>query len=234
MYRVLVCDDEKEIVEVLKIYLEEDGYEVLTCYDGASALQILEQEEVHLVLLDIMMPGLDGLSVARKIRKTSAVPIIFITAKFQDTDKIIGLNCGADDYVTKPFNPLELMARVKSNLRRYMMLGGVRKEEEDPNVIEIGGLKIDDNQKEVTVDGEAVKLTPLEYNILLFLAKNKGQVFSIAQIYENVWNEPFDGAEKKVVVHISHIREKIEINPKDPRYLKIVWGLGYKMEKGEV
>lgn len=234
MYRVLVCDDEKEIVEVLKIYLEEDGYEVLTCYDGASALQMLEQEEVHLVLLDIMMPGLDGLSVARKIRKTSAVPIIFITAKFQDTDKIIGLNCGADDYVTKPFNPLELMARVKSNLRRYMMLGGVRKEEEDPNVIEIGGLKIDDNQKEVTVDGEAVKLTPLEYNILLFLAKNKGQVFSIAQIYENVWNEPFDGAEKKVVVHISHIREKIEINPKDPRYLKIVWGLGYKMEKGEV
>jgi DNA-binding response OmpR family regulator len=226
VYRILVCDDEKEIVEAVKIYLEDEGYEVRCCYDGGEALKIVSQEEIHLVLLDIMMPVLDGLSVARQIRKVSAVPILFITAKFQDTDKIIGLNSGADDYITKPFNPLELVARVKSNLRRYVTLGGIP----GKNVIGIGGLRIDDASKEVTVDGEPVRLTPLEYNILLFLAQNKGRVFSIAQIYENVWQEPFDGAEKKVVVHISHIREKIEINPKEPRYLKIVWGLGYKME----
>ena len=226
MYHILVCDDEKEIVEAIRIYLEEEGYKIFSAYDGEEALQILKKEKIHLILLDIMMPKIDGLNATRQIRKISSAPIIIISAKSQDTDKIMGLNVGADDYITKPFNPLELVARVKSNLRRYVKLGNLQEE----NVTVIDGLVIDDKKKEVKIDGEKVKLTPIEYNILLFLAGNKGKVFSIEQIYENVWKEPFDGCEKKVVMHISHIREKIEINPKEPKYLKIVWGLGYKME----
>ena len=229
MYRILVCDDEKEIVEIIRIYLEEEGYEALCCYNGKEALSLLKEQEIHLVILDIMMPELDGLSCARQIRKISPVPILFLSAKSQETDKIIGLNAGADDYITKPFHPLELVARVKSNLRRYVSLGSLEKKE----LLGTGGLTIDDEKKEVRVDGELVRLTPIEYNLLLFLTKNKGRVFSIPQIYKQVWNEPFDGAEKKVVVHISHIREKIEITPKKPRYLKIIWGLGYKIENWE-
>lgn len=226
MYHILVADDEKEIVEAIKIYLEEAEYQVFTCLDGEKALEILKKQEIHLVLLDIMMPKIDGITLAREIRKISSVPILFLSAKSQSIDKITGLNAGADDYITKPFEPLELVARVKSNLRRYLKLGNVVEEE---NII-IDGLCINDKTKEVQVDGEKIKLTPIEYNLLLFLAKNKGQVFSIKQIYENVWKEPFDGYEKKVVVHISHIRDKIEINSKNPRYLKAIWGLGYKIE----
>ena len=206
MYNILVVDDDKEIADSIKIYLEEEGYNVFECYDGEKAIEILKKKDIHLVLLDIMMPKIDGIAVAREIRKTNSVPIIFISAKSQSIDKIIGLNAGADDYITKPFEPLELIARVKSNIRRYTKLG---------NLIE------NDN---------IIKLTSIEYKLLLFLASNKGQVFSIKQIYENVWKEPFDGYEKKVVVHISHIRDKIEINPKEPKYLKAVWGLGYKIE----
>ena len=226
MYNILVVDDEKEIVEAIKIYLEDEGYNVFPCYDGQEALRLLKNNKIHLILIDIMMPNLDGINATRQIRKISSVPIIMISAKSQDTDKIMGLNVGADDYVTKPFNPLELVARVKSNLRRYVKLGNIS----EGNNIVIDGLEINDSKKEVRVDGESIKLTPIEYNILLFLAENKGRVFSIEQIYENVWKEPFDGYEKKVVVHISHIRDKIEINPKEPKYLKIVWGLGYKIE----
>ena len=226
MYNILVVDDEKEIVEAIKIYLEDEGYNVFPCYDGQEALRLLKNNKIHLILIDIMMPNLDGINATRQIRKISSVPIIMISAKSQDTDKIMGLNVGADDYVTKPFNPLELVARVKSNLRRYVKLGNIS----EGNNIVIDGLEINDSKKEVRVDGESIKLTPIEYNILLFLAENKGQVFSIEQIYENVWKEPFDGYEKKVVVHISHIRDKIEINPKEPKYLKIIWGLGYKVE----
>ncbi len=226
MYNILVVDDEKEIVEAIKIYLEDEGYNVFPCYDGQEALKLLKNNKIHLILIDIMMPNLDGINATRQIRKISSVPIIMISAKSQDTDKIMGLNVGADDYVTKPFNPLELVARVKSNLRRYVKLGNIS----EGNNIVIDGLEINDSKKEVRVDGESIKLTPIEYNILLFLAENKGRVFSIEQIYENVWKEPFDGYEKKVVVHISHIRDKIEINPKEPKYLKIVWGLGYKIE----
>lgn len=226
MYRILICDDEKEIVEAIELYLQEEGYKTFTCYDGDAALKILKREKIDLIILDIMMPKLDGITTTREIRKISNIPIIIISAKTQDTDKIIGLNIGADDYVTKPFNILELIARVKSSLRRYTKFGNHVLEHQ----IQIGGLLIDDDKKEVRVDGELVKLTPLEYNLLFFLAQNKGQVFSIEQIYEHVWKEPFDGAEKKVVVHISHIREKIEINPREPQYLKIIWGLGYKIE----
>ncbi len=226
MYNILVADDEREIADCIKIYLEEAEYRVFECFDGAKALEILKKQEIHLVLLDIMMPEIDGITLAREIRKISSVPIIFISAKSQSIDKITGLNAGADDYITKPFEPLELVARVKSNLRRYLKLGNIIEKES----IIIDGLSINDKTKQVEVDGEKIKLTPIEYNLLFFLAKNKGQVFSIKQIYENVWKEPFDGYEKKVVVHISHIRDKIEINPKEPRYLKAIWGLGYKIE----
>lgn len=226
MYNILVVDDDKEIADSIKIYLEEEGYNVFECYDGEKAIEILKKKDIHLVLLDIMMPKIDGIAVAREIRKTNSVPIIFISAKSQSIDKIIGLNAGADDYITKPFEPLELIARVKSNIRRYTKLGNLI---ENDNII-IDELEINDKTKEVMVDGEKIKLTSIEYKLLLFLASNKGQVFSIKQIYENVWKEPFDGYEKKVVVHISHIRDKIEINPKEPKYLKAVWGLGYKIE----
>lgn len=230
MYNILVCDDDKAIVEAIEIYLSQEGYHILKAYDGEQALKVLETEEVHLLLLDVMMPRLDGIRATLKIREKHSIPIIILSAKSEDVDKILGLNVGADDYVTKPFNPLELIARVKSQLRRYTQLGGTAKETSD-QIYEVGGLRINDDLKEVTVDGESVKLTPIEYNILLLLMKNQGRVFSINQIYESIWNEDAIGADNTVAVHIRHIREKIEINPKDPRYLKVVWGVGYKIEK---
>lgn len=230
MYNILVCDDDKEIVEAIEIYLSQEGYRVIKAYDGAEALKILETEDVHLLVLDVMMPKLDGIRATLKIRENNSIPIIILSAKSEDADKILGLNVGADDYVTKPFNPLELVARVKSQLRRYTQLGGSAKEKSD-QVYEVGGLAINDDLKEVSVDGEVVKLTPIEYNILLLLMKNQGRVFSIDQIYESIWNEDAIGADNTVAVHIRHIREKIEINPKEPRYLKVVWGVGYKIEK---
>ena len=230
MFNILVCDDDKAIVEAIEIYLSQEGYHILKAYDGEQALKILETEEVHLLVLDVMMPRLDGIRATLKIREKHSIPIIILSAKSEDVDKILGLNVGADDYVTKPFNPLELVARVKSQLRRYTQLGGTAKKESE-HVYEVGGLQINDDLKEVTVDGEKVKLTPIEYNILLLLMKNQGRVFSIDQIYESIWNEEAIGADNTVAVHIRHIREKIEINPKDPRYLKVVWGVGYKIEK---
>lgn len=230
MYNVLVCDDDKEIVEAIEIYLSQEGYHVLKAFDGAEALKILGKEEVNLLVLDVMMPRLDGIRATLKIRENSSIPIIILSAKSEDADKILGLNVGADDYITKPFNPLELVARVKSQLRRYTQLGSSVNEVTEC-VYEVGGLKIKDDLKEVTVDGEVVRLTPIEYNILLLLMKNQGRVFSIDQIYESIWNEDAIGADNTVAVHIRHIREKIEINPREPRYLKVVWGVGYKIEK---
>ena len=229
MYNILVCDDDKEIVEAIEIYLTQEGYRILKAYDGTEALEMLEREEVHLLLLDVMMPKLDGIRATLKIREKNSIPIIILSAKSEDADKILGLNVGADDYVTKPFSPLELVARVKSQLRRYTQLGGTAQNEND-KIYSVGGLRINDDLKEVTVDGEPVKLTPIEYNILLLLVKHQGKVFSIDQIYENIWNEDAINADNTVAVHIRHIREKIEINPKEPRYLKVVWGIGYKME----
>lgn len=226
---ILVVDDDHEIVRAITITLEREGYHVLNAYDGLQALDCVTSREVHLIIIDVMMPKLDGIRATLKIREKNALPIIILSAKSEDTDKILGLNVGADDYVTKPFNPLELMARVKSQLRRYTQLGAMA--EKRGNVYETGGLMIDDDCKEVTVDGEAVKLTPIEYRILLFLVKNQGRVFSINQIYESIWEEEAIAADNTVAVHIRHIREKIEINPKEPRYLKVVWGLGYKVEK---
>ncbi len=232
MYNILVCDDDKEIVEAIEIYLSQEGYHILKAYDGMQALKLLETEDVHLLILDVMMPRLDGIHATLKIREKHSIPIIFLSAKSEDVDKILGLNVGADDYVTKPFNPLELVARAKSQLRRYTQLGGTAKEESE-TIYETGGLRMNDDLKEVTVDGEPVKLTPIEYNILKLLMRNQGRVFSIGQIYESIWNEEAIGADNTVAVHIRHIREKIEINPKDPRYLKVVWGVGYKIEKLE-
>ena len=226
---ILVCDDDREIVDAIEIYLNQEGYRVLKAYDGEQALEVLKTESVQLVIIDIMMPKLDGIRATIKIRESNSVPVIFLSAKSEDTDKILGLNVGADDYVTKPFNPLELVARVKSNLRRYTSLGSLNVT--NNALFVAGGLCMNDDTKEVTVDGETVKLTPIEYNILLLLVKNQGRVFSIDQIYENIWNEEAIGADNTVAVHIRHIREKIEINPKEPRYLKVVWGVGYKVEK---
>ena len=230
MFNILVCDDDKEIVDAIDIYLSQEGYHILKAYDGLQAIEIMKKEEVHLILLDIMMPNLDGIRATRKIRETSSVPIIMLSAKSEDVDKILGLNIGADDYITKPFNPLELIARVKSQLRRYTQLGNLATEEKEA-VYVCGGLVVNDDLKTVTVDGEPVKLNPIEYNILVLLIKNQGKVFSIEQIYENIWNEEAIGADNTVAVHIRHIREKIEINPREPRYLKVVWGIGYKIEK---
>lgn len=229
MINILVCDDDKEIVEAIEIYLTQEGYQIYKAYDGQQAIDMLEKEEIHLLLIDVMMPRLDGIRATLKIRETSSIPIIILSAKSEDADKILGLNIGADDYITKPFNPLELLARVKSQLRRYTKLGAIA--EEKQNIYSVGALEIDDDQKQVTVDGEIVKLTPIEYNILLFLMKHAGCVFSTEQIYENIWNEDALAADNTVAVHIRHIREKIEINPKEPRYLKVVWGLGYKIDK---
>ena len=230
MFNILVCDDDKEIVDAIDIYLSQEGYHILKAYDGLQAIEIMKKEEVHLILLDIMMPNLDGIRATRKIRETSSVPIIMLSAKSEDVDKILGLNIGADDYIKKTFNPLELIARVKSQLRRYTQLGNLATEEKEA-VYVCGGLVVNDDLKTVTVDGEPVKLTPIEYNILVLLIKNQGKVFSIEQIYENIWNEEAIGADNTVAVHIRHIREKIEINPREPRYLKVVWGIGYKIEK---
>ena len=230
MYNVLVCDDDREIVEAIEIYLSQEGYKVLKAYDGEEALKVLDREKVDLLIIDVMMPKLDGIRATLKIREKKNMPIIILSAKSEDADKILGLNVGADDYMTKPFNPLELTSRVKSQLRRYTQLGSTI-DKSNQAVYAVGGLSIDDEQKEVTVDGEPVRLTPIEYNILLLLVKNQGKVFSIDQIYESIWNEDAIGVDNTVAVHIRHIREKIEINPKEPRYLKVVWGVGYKIEK---
>ena len=230
MAKILVCDDDKDIVEAIDIYLTQEGYEVLKAYDGDEAIKVLNSKEVDLLIMDVMMPKLDGIRATLKIRENMSLPIIILSAKSEDADKILGLNIGADDYMTKPFNPLELVARVKSQLRRYTQLGSTAKSDSQSE-FRTGGLLIKDDLKEVTVDGEKVKLTPIEYNILLLLVKNQGKVFSINQIYENIWNEEAIGADNTVAVHIRHIREKIEIKPKEPRYLKVVWGVGYKVEK---
>ena len=227
MYRILVCDDERDIVSALKIYLEAEGYEVLSAENGQEALAVLERQEVHLVLLDIMMPVMGGMQAAVKIRERSNVPLIFLTAKGEDMDKVLGLNIGADDYITKPFHPVELLARVRSQLRRYLQLGGNTIKE---NKLCLGGIELDDRSKQVSVDGEAVSLTPTEYDILKLLMSHPRKVFSPAEIYEQVWHESPLGFESTVAVHIRHLREKLEINPAEPRYLKVVWGRGYKME----
>ena len=229
MANILVCDDDKEIVDAIEIYLSQDGYKIYKAYDGEQAIQILDKEEIHLLIMDIMMPKLDGIRATLKIREYSSIPIIILSAKSEDTDKILGLNIGADDYICKPFNPLELVARVKSNLRRYTSVGSLTGE--NKAIYQVGGLVLNDDTKQVTVDDEPVKITPIEYNILLLLMKNQGRVFSINQIYESIWNENAIGADNTVAVHIRHIREKIEINPKEPRYLKVVWGVGYKIDK---
>ncbi|GAA6490658.1 MAG TPA: response regulator transcription factor [Candidatus Bariatricus faecipullorum] len=230
MSKILVCDDDRDIVEAIDIYLTQEGYQVLKAYNGEEAIKVLKEEEVDLLIIDVMMPRLDGIRATLKIREEMSLPIIILSAKSEDADKILGLNIGADDYVTKPFNPLELVARVKSQLRRYTQLGSTVTAD-SKNEFKTGGLVIRDDLKEVTVDGEPVKLTPIEYNILLLLVKNQGKVFSIDQIYEQIWNEEAIGADNTVAVHIRHIREKIEINPREPRYLKVVWGVGYKVEK---
>ena len=230
MINILVCDDDKDIVDAIEIYLAPEGYHILKAYDGIQAIEMMRSNDIQLLIMDVMMPRMDGIRATLKIREESNIPIIILSAKTEDTDKIFGLNVGADDYVTKPFNSLELVARVKSQLRRYTKLGTMTPETVS-NVYRTGGLEINDDMKQVTVDGRIVeKLTPIQYNILLFLTKNKGRVFSIEQIYENIWNEDAINVDNTVAVHIRHIREKIEINPKEPRYLKVVWGIGYKME----
>ena len=230
MQTILVCDDDKEIVDAIDIYLTGEGFHILKAYDGYDALKILETEHADLMIIDVMMPGLDGIRTTLKVRETSSIPIIILSAKSEDSDKILGLNIGADDYLSKPFNPLELVARVKSQLRRYTQLGNLNQSSNE-NVYKCGGLTINDDTKEVFVDDEPIKLTPIEYNILLLLTKNAGKVFSIDEIYKQIWNEEAIGADNTVAVHIRHIREKIEINPREPRYLKVVWGVGYKFEK---
>ena len=227
MARILICDDEKDIVSALTIYLQAEGYETVPAYNGREALQILRGQEVQLVLLDVMMPELDGISALSKIRQESNVPVILLTAKSEDTDKVLGLNVGADDYVTKPFNPVELIARVRSQLRRYLQLGGGAAQ---GDTMKLGGIEIDDRKKTVTRDGEPVSLTPREYDILKFLMQHPGEVFSPSELYRRVWNEEPYGAESTVAVHIRHLREKLEITPAQPRWIKAVWGQGYKME----
>ncbi len=228
MYNILVCDDEKDIVSALEIYLKTEGYNVYKAYNGEEALDVLERYEIHLVLMDIMMPVCDGVTATARLREKSNVPVIFLSAKGEDTDKILGLNVGADDYVTKPFNPVEVLARVRSQLRRYMQLGGNVRQE---NLV-IGNIELNDASKEVLVDGESVTLTPLEFDILKLLMENAGTVLNPKEIYRKVWHEEAIGNESTVAVHIRHLREKIEINPAEPRYLKVVWAHGYKMEKG--
>ena len=226
--KILVCDDDKEIVEAIEIYLINEGYEVLKAYTGKEAVSIIDTNEIHLAIMDIMMPEMDGVRATMRIRENANIPVIMLSAKSEDTDKILGLNAGADDYITKPFNPLELLARVKSQLRRYTTLGSM---ENLPGEIKTGGITLDDAKKQVFVDGEPIRLTPIEYKILLYLMKNMEMVLSTRQIYENVWEEDALGAENTIAVHIRRIREKIEIDPKNPKYLKVVWGIGYKIEK---
>ena len=230
MHTVLICDDDRDIVSALKIYLTSEGYGTVEAYNGEEALAAVEKGGIDLILMDIMMPKLDGIRATAKLREEGNIPIILLTAKSEDSDKVLGLNVGADDYITKPFNPIEVIARVKSQLRRYTMLGGKVQAEEN-NHLHNGALEMDDEAKRVTVDGEDVTLTPIEYNILRLLLKSPGRVYSTAQIYEKVWNDTALGAENTVAVHIRHLREKIEIDPANPRYIKVVWGLGYKMEK---
>ena len=229
MYNILICDDEKDIVNALKIYLNDTNYQLFEAYTGKEALEIVEKENIHLILLDIMMPEMDGITAMAKIRAFSNVPIILLTAKSEDTDKVLGLNVGADDYVTKPFNPVELLARVKSQLRRYTQLGGANV---TPEVLMIGGIALNDKTKIVTVDGEKISLTPKEYDILKLFMENPGRVMSPKEIYRQVWKEASFGTDNTVAVHIRHLREKIEINPTEPRYLKVVFGQGYKLEEG--
>lgn len=229
MYNILICDDEKDIVNALDIYLKSEGYNTVLSYNGKEALEKVKTNDIHLVLMDIMMPVMDGINAMVKIREISNIPVILLTAKGEDTDKVLGLNVGADDYVTKPFNPVEVMARVKSQLRRYMTLGGGAQKQA---TICIGGIELDDASKSVTVDGEKVSLTPTEYEILLLLMENPDKVFSPREIYFKVWKDDPFGTESTVAVHIRHLREKIEINPAEPRYLKVVWGQGYKFERG--
>ena len=229
MYNILVCDDEKDIVSALEIYLTSEGYRVFTAANGKEALNVIRKEDVHLVLLDVMMPEMDGITAMVEIRKLTNIPVILLTAKSEDNDKILGLNIGADDYITKPFNPIEVMARVKSQLRRYMSLGGGSVK---PSVLTVGGIELDDNAKIVTVDGDPVGLTPTEYDILKLFMENTDTVFSPKDIYRRVWNDSPVGAEGTVAVHIRHLREKIESTPAEPRYIKVVWGKGYKMTGG--
>ena len=229
MYNIRVCDDEKDIVSALRIYLTAEGYRVFEAGNGAEALEVIDREDIHLALLDVMMPGMDGITALNRLREHHNLPVILLTAKSEDTDKVLGLNVGADDYVTKPFNPVELLARVRSQLRRYTQLGA-KKVEEQANVYTVGPIVLDEEKKSVTVDGDEVALTPIEFNILRLLMKNPGRIYSSAQIYELVWKEDSLGAETSVSVHIRHLRQKLEINPSEPRYLKVVWGLGYKME----
>ena len=228
MYNILICDDERDIVNALKIYLNDINYTLYEAFNGKEALKVIEEQDIHLVLLDIMMPEMDGMEAMVKIREKSNVPIILLTAKSEDSDKILGLTVGADDYITKPFNPVEVSARVKSQLRRYMQLGAGNMK---PQTIRCGAIEMDDSSKKVTLDGEEVSLTPTEYDILKLLMQNPGQVFSPKEIYRRIWNDLPYGSENTVAVHIRHLREKLEINPADPRYLKVVWGQGYKCEK---
>ncbi len=229
MYNILLCDDERDIVSALRIYLNDSNYRLFEAFSGKEALSLLASEEIHLVLMDIMMPELDGISAMLKIRETSNVPIILLTAKSEDSDKILGLHVGADDYITKPFNPVEVAARVRSQLRRYMQLGSA---EVKPSTLSLGGITLEDKSKEVTLDGDAISLTPTEYDILKLLLEHPGQVFSPKEIYRRVWQDTPLGNEGTVAVHIRHLREKLEYNPAEPRYLKVVWGQGYKLEKG--
>ena len=231
MYNVLICDDQPDIVNALKIYLTPEGYRLFEAYTGKQALELVRKEDIHLVLLDVMMPEMDGITATAKIREISNIPIILLTAKSETEDMVLGLNVGADDYVTKPFVPVEVLARVRSQLRRYALLGS--RPEQDSNLVSIGGITLDDRTKTVTVEGENVSLTPTEYSILHLLMKNPGKVFSTKTLYESVWQEAALGSEGAVAVHIRHLREKIEINPSEPRYLKVVWGQGYKMEGGK-
>lgn len=229
MYNILICDDEKDIVSALKIYLSADGYQIYEAYTGKEALEVMRRVDIHLVLMDIMMPEMDGISAMVKIRENSNVPIILLTAKSEDNDKVLGLMVGADDYITKPFNPVEVQARVKSQLRRYMQLGGGNIAQKK---LVIGGIELDDASKQVTLDGEEISLTPTEYDILKFLMQHPGEVYSPRQIYQKVWEDAPYGSENTVAVHIRHLREKLEYNPAEPRYLKVVWGQGYKIERG--
>ena len=230
MHNILVCDDDRDIVAALKIYLSGGEYRVFEAYNGAEAVEAVRKNDIHLVLMDIMMPGLDGIAATAAIRRESNAPIILLTAKSESSDKVLGLNVGADDYITKPFDPVEVLARVKSQLRRYMLLGAKPETAPERGIYTVGGVTLNEDAKSVTVDGESVSLTPLEFNILQLLIRSPGRIYSSSQIYELVWNENSLGAETSVAVHIRHLRQKIEINPSEPRYLKVVWGLGYKME----
>lgn len=232
MYNVLICDDDRDIVSALDIYLTSEGYKTFPAYDGLQALEVVRKEDIHLVLMDVMMPNLDGIRATARLREETNAPILLLTAKSEDSDKVLGLNIGADDYITKPFRPVELLARVRSQLRRYTRLGGADSEKTtDDTRLSVGGIHMDDKQKVVTVDGEAVSLTPTEYDILHFLMQHPGEVFSPKELYRRVWGDDPFGAENTVAVHIRHLREKLEINPSEPRWLKVVWGQGYKIEK---